>query len=334
MTLARSCRECGHPADAGTSADTCVACNESRFEYKCSLHGWMPEDTCSRCTAEEREAVRRRAAVEEAERRAREAARRRRLEEEKGRRKAARAAARRRGFARLMVPLPHLICAILFIVSLRALQQWEPLHFRGYLGGLLLPTLILWIAITWLITRSLFTSVWSYVGRPTARPELTVLVLTAGVLVGGFFLWPQVQDRRYEHVLAEAASARAGQQWDAAIQLLTHATEEQPTRMEGFLELASILQHVGRLDDADRALVNAAAVDPFHPRLHMHLGLLYQSRGWPTSTRLAFQRAHYLDPADTEVAILLACAHMVTGEEETVRELFGLAGNPGPDACP
>jgi tetratricopeptide (TPR) repeat protein len=113
--------------------------------------------------------------------------------------------------------------------------------------------------------------------------------------------------------------------WPKAIAHLRVAVAAAPQVAEGWMYLASALQHIGRIDDADRLARQALAMKAGLSGAWNTLGLVALDRGRHEEGLSHFQRALAIDPGLALARMNLGCCEHALGRDDDAIASFGAA---------
>jgi tetratricopeptide (TPR) repeat protein len=123
---------------------------------------------------------------------------------------------------------------------------------------------------------------------------------------------------------------RAGQR-EAALIAFSRAARAAPSAVL-HLRRGSLLQSIGRLDDAAEALKQAVSLDPSLAPAWFKLGLVFQDRHDEAEAIAAYRRALSLRPDLAEAEVNLGVALQETGDLTAAKQAYGRAIRLRPDS--
>ena len=119
----------------------------------------------------------------------------------------------------------------------------------------------------------------------------------------------------------------AGQQGDGETGLLASDTlveliEEDPTQLEPRIFLTRLSRNTDQVEQALAYMLQAAANDPFNPRIHYELGNIYSGLQQWEAARNSIQRSLELEPAQPNAWVNLARVSQQAGDGLEYLQLF------------
>ncbi|HMP72691.1 MAG TPA: tetratricopeptide repeat protein [Kiritimatiellia bacterium] len=191
--------------------------------------------------------------------------------------------------------------------------------------------------------------IWSVRAYLDERPQSTRLITLLALLLLGAYTTTTLNYQRYwkdnptfftrilninPHFLAHANIGSyfiQQQQWDEAEMHLTTSLALAPSYLDGYVTLAGIYHHQGKLEIARSMLENVLAQNPNHILAHNNLGNILSDLGNHRAAILSYRNALERNPRYTLAAFNLGNAHLALGELESALQAYLHAVEASPD---